>query len=143
MSSRPPHMGYILDPDLLNRPRFRGSLGMSKSEIRQKHPPGTSQKHIDAMHKYMKEGNSFQEAHNRAEASGFPAKPLGNTGATFHLDYPFTSLIFGAVTVASIYDYMFNDQKLFERVGGAAFVLGFSIASTVYFTGRFLNRNNM
>ena len=142
MSSRPPHMGYILDPDLLNRPRFRGSLGMSKSEIRQKHPPGTSQKHIDAMHKYMKEGNSFQEAHNRAEASGFPAKPLGNTGATFHLDYPFTSLIFGAISLAGMYDVRFNDEKITGPVGGSAFMLGFISASLVYYAGRYLNRNN-
>lgn len=86
MSSRPPHMGYILNPDLLQRSSFRGhcntdrlGLGMSKAEIKAKHPPGTSPKHINAMHKYMtQDGLSFQQAHNKAEASGFPA--LGNTG---------------------------------------------------------------
>tara|TARA_B100001287_G_scaffold172843_1_gene145541 strand:- start:7518 stop:7931 length:414 start_codon:yes stop_codon:yes gene_type:complete len=129
-------MGYILDPDLLNKASFRGSLGMSKSEIRQKHPPGTSQKHIDAMHRYMKEGNSFQEAHNRAEASGFPAKPLGKTGATFHLDYPFTTLAMAAITLAGIYDVQFNNEKLFGPIGGSAFVAGFSAASLVYYSGR-------
>ena len=86
MSSRPPHMGYILNPDLLQRSSFRGhyntdrlGLGMSKAEIKAKHPPGTSPKHINAMHQYMtKDGLSFQQAHNKAEASDFPA--LGNTG---------------------------------------------------------------
>ena len=86
MSSRLPHMGYILNPDLLQRSSFRGhcntdrlGLGMSKAEIKAKHPPGTSPKHINAMHKYMtQDGLSFQQAHNKAEASGFPA--LGNTG---------------------------------------------------------------
>ena len=79
-------MGYILNPDLLQRSSFRGhsntdrlGLGMSKAEIKAKHPPGTSPKHINAMHKYMtQDGLSFQQAHNKAEASGFPA--LGNTG---------------------------------------------------------------
>lgn len=80
---RPPHMGYILDPDLLQRSSFRGHytnhLGMSKAQIKAKHPPGTNPKHINAMHKYMtQDGLSFQQAHNKAEASGFPA--LGNTG---------------------------------------------------------------
>ncbi len=86
MSSRPPYMGYILNPDLLQRSSFRGhcntdrlGLGMSKAEIKAKHPPGTSPKHINAMHQYMnQDGLSFQQAHNKAEASGFPA--LGNTG---------------------------------------------------------------
>ena len=51
---------------------------MKLHEIRNKHPPGTSPKHIEAMHKYMtQDGNSFQQAHNRAEGP-FPA--LGNTG---------------------------------------------------------------
>ena len=80
---RPPHMGYILDPDLLQRSSFRGHcntdrLGMTKAQIKAKHPPGTNPKHINAMHKYMKQdGLSFQQAHNKAEASGFPA--LGST----------------------------------------------------------------
>ena len=76
MSSRPPHMGYILNPDLLQRSSFRG-MGMSKAEIKAKHPPGTSPKHIEAMHKYMAQGDSFNDAHNRAQLK-FPA--LGNTG---------------------------------------------------------------
>ena len=84
MSSRLPHMGYILNPDLLQRSSFRGhcntdrlGLGMSKAEIKAKHPEGTSPKHIDAMHKYMtQDGLSFQQAHNKAEASGFPALGL-------------------------------------------------------------------
>ena len=52
-------------------------LGMSKAKIKAKHPPGTSPKHINAMHKYMtRDGMSFEQAHKKAEASGFPA--LGN-----------------------------------------------------------------
>ena len=140
MSSRPPHMGYILDPDLLNKASFRGSLGMSKSEIRQKHPPGTSQKHIDAMYRYMKEGNSFEDAHNRAERYDAPAKPLGNTGATFHLDYAFTTTLMTAVMAVGLYDIHFNNEKIFGRIGGKDFVSGFNIASLVYLTGRLINR---
>lgn len=99
---RPPHMGYILDPDLLQRSSFRGHcdtdrLGMSKAQIKAKHPPGTNPKHIDAMHKYMKQdGLSFQQAHNKAEASGFPA--LGSTSlgsvSSFELLVGFGTLFF-------------------------------------------------
>jgi hypothetical protein len=52
-------------------------MGMSKAEIKAKHPPGTSPLHIEAMHKYMAKGDSFENAHNKAQVR-FPA--LGNTG---------------------------------------------------------------
>ena len=51
---------------------------MKLQEIRNKHPPGTSQKHLTKMKKYMDEGLSFQQAHNKAEATGAPAFPNQN-----------------------------------------------------------------
>lgn len=51
---------------------------MKLQEIRNKHPPGTSQKHLKTMKKYMDEGLSFQQAHNKAEATGAPAFPNQN-----------------------------------------------------------------
>lgn len=112
-------MGYILNPDLLQRSSFRGhcntdrlGLGMSKAEIKAKHPEGTSPKHIDAMHKYMtQDGLSFQQAHNKAEASGFPA--LGNTGLTKNelrnSLFPFPSL--GFATSALIFFIVLGYDK--------------------------------
>ncbi len=53
---------------------------MKLHEIRNKHPPGTSQKHLTAMKQYMNQGLSFQQAHNKAEATGAPAFPNQNNG---------------------------------------------------------------
>ena len=114
MSSRLPHIGYILNPDLLQRSSFRGhcntdrlGLGMSKAEIKAKHPEGTSPKHIDAMHKYMtQEGMSFQQAHNKAEASGFPA--LGMTNNQVNRA---TKFVAGGLLVAFLYHDIFISKN--------------------------------
>jgi len=98
-------MGYILDPDLLQRSSFRGidRLGMSKAQIKAKHPPGTSPKHINAMHKYMKQdGLSFQQAHNKAEASGFPALGLTKNELKNTLRPLDSKLFFGALLMIYI-----------------------------------------
>ena len=56
---------------------------MSADEIRAKHPPGTNEAHINAMHHFMSEGMSFEEAHNLAEKRGFPAKGMGGHSPPF------------------------------------------------------------
>ena len=48
---------------------------MSKAQIKAKHPPGTSQDHIDKMKELMDQGMEFGPAHNEAERLGFKAKP--------------------------------------------------------------------
>ena len=56
-------------------PGFAGFAGtMSKADIANKHPPGTAQSHIDAMHHYMSKGMSFEDAHNKASAEGYTPK---------------------------------------------------------------------
>lgn len=54
-----------------------GGLGMTTNQIRNAHPPGTSQNHITAMKSQMNNGASFQNAHNTATNKGFPAKRRG------------------------------------------------------------------
>ena len=52
-------------------PGFAGFAGeMTKADIANKHPPGTAQSHIDAMHHYMESGMSFEDAHNKANREG-------------------------------------------------------------------------
>ena len=48
---------------------------MSKAQIKAKHPPGTSQGHIDKMKELMDQGMEFGPAHDEAERLGFKAKP--------------------------------------------------------------------
>lgn len=65
-------------------PGMSGFAGtMSADEIRAKHPPGTNEVHINAMHHFMSEGMSFEEAHNLAEKRGFPAKGMGGHSPPF------------------------------------------------------------
>lgn len=65
-------------------PGMSGFAGtMSADEIRAKHPPGTNDGHINAMHHFMSEGMSFEEAHNLAEKRGFPAKGMGGHSPPF------------------------------------------------------------
>ena len=47
---------------------------MSKAQIK-RHPPGTSQGHIDKMKELMDQGMEFGPAHDEAERLGFKAKP--------------------------------------------------------------------
>jgi len=54
-----------------------GGLGMSSNQIRNLHPPGTSQNHISAMQRHMSQGKNFKPAHNLATEQGFPAKRRG------------------------------------------------------------------
>ena len=54
-----------------------GGLGMTTNQIRNAHPPGTSQNHITAMKSHMNQGANFQSAHNAATQQGFPAKRRG------------------------------------------------------------------
>lgn len=54
-----------------------GGLGMTTNQIRNAHPPGTSQNHITAMKRHMNQGANFQSAHNMATQQGFPAKRRG------------------------------------------------------------------
>jgi len=63
-------------------PGFAGFAGkMTKDDIAQKHPPGTAKSHIDAMHHYMSQGMSFEEAHTKASASGYTPKSHDKTFA--------------------------------------------------------------
>ena len=53
---------------------IRGIAGlgsMTRQEIIDKHPKGTSQEHIDVMKTYTDKGMSFNEAHNTANRAGF------------------------------------------------------------------------
>lgn len=53
-------------------PGFAGFAGkMTKADIANKHPSGTAQSHIDAMHHYMESGMSFEDAHNKANREGY------------------------------------------------------------------------
>ena len=54
-----------------------GLGSMTKAQIRAKHPKGTKQSHIDAMHTYMQDGMEFGPAHDQAVKDGFPAGNLG------------------------------------------------------------------
>lgn len=51
----------------------RRTKRMSKAEIKAKHPPGTSQDHINKMKELMDSGMEFGPAHNEAERLGFKA----------------------------------------------------------------------
>ena len=53
-----------------------GLGGMTTNQIRNLHPPGTSQNHITAMKSQMNNGKNFQAAHNAVERN-FPAKRRG------------------------------------------------------------------
>ena len=65
-------------------PGMSGFAGtMSIDEIRNKHPSGTNEMHIRAMHQYMSEGMTFEEAHNQAEKMGFKASGVGGRGPPF------------------------------------------------------------
>ena len=56
-------------------PGFAGYSGvMTKDDIAKQHPEGTAQSHIDAMHHYMSQGMSFNDAHNKATATGYTPK---------------------------------------------------------------------
>lgn len=57
-------------------------LGMSKAQIAAKHPEGTNKGHIDTMHALMKQGYSFEEAHNEANRRGFTPGGLGASTST-------------------------------------------------------------
>jgi len=71
-------------------PGFAGFAGkMSKEDIAKKHPPGTAQSHIDAMSHYMSQGMSFNDAHNKANASGFTPQSHGKTFSLGGGAYPF------------------------------------------------------
>lgn len=71
-------------------PGFAGFAGkMSKEDIAKKHPPGTAQSHIDAMTHYMSEGLSFEDAHNKANASGFSPQSHGKIFSLGGGAYPF------------------------------------------------------
>ena len=71
-------------------PGFAGFAGkMSKEDIAKKHPPGTAQSHIDAMEHYMSQGMSFNDAHNKANATGFTPKSHNKTFALGGGAYPF------------------------------------------------------
>ena len=54
-----------------------GLGSMTKAQIKAKHPKGTKQSHIDAMHKHMQDGMEFGPAHDQAVKDGFPAGNLG------------------------------------------------------------------
>ena len=82
-----------------------GGLGMTTNQIRNAHPPGTSQNHITAMKRHMNQGANFQSAHNMATQQGFPAKRRG-----IGLSKPSTStvgytLLLLAVTSGSVMYY--------------------------------------
>ena len=68
-SSHPPHI--VREALMANN--FAGLAGMSKKEIKAKHPKGTKQSHIDRMHYHMERGMEFGPAHNKAVKDGFPA----------------------------------------------------------------------
>ncbi len=62
---------------------------MSKAQIKAKHPPGTSQGHIDKMKELMDQGMEFGPAHNEAERLGFKAKtnPSEEHWLSMNLDF--------------------------------------------------------
>lgn len=71
-------------------PGFAGFAGkMSKEDIANKHAPGTAKSHIDAMHHYMSQGMSFNDAHNKANANGFTPQSHGKTFSLGGGAYPF------------------------------------------------------
>lgn len=74
-SSHPPH---IVREALMNN--NLAGFGMTKSQIKAKHPKGTKQSHIDRMHHHMERGMEFGPAHNRTVSDGFPA--MGSVGST-------------------------------------------------------------
>ena len=74
-TSHPPH---IVREALINN--NLAGFGMTKAQIKAKHPKGTKQSHIDRMHHHMKKGMEFGPAHNQAVKDGFPA--MGSVG--FH-----------------------------------------------------------
>lgn len=74
-SSHPPH---IVREALMNN--NLAGFGMTKSQIKAKHPKGTKSSHIDRMHHHMERGMDFGPAHNRAVSDGYPA--MGNLGST-------------------------------------------------------------
>ena len=61
----------------MGRRKVKGSKRMSKAQIKAKHPPNTSQGHIDKMYELMgpPEKMEFGPAHNRAEELGYKAFP--------------------------------------------------------------------
>lgn len=87
-----------------------GGLGMTTNQIRNAHPPGTSQNHITAMKKHMNQGANFKSAHNMATQQGFPAKRRG-----IGLSMPSTKTVgFGVLmlAVASGSYYYYNRRSL-------------------------------
>lgn len=74
-TSHPPH---IVREALINN--NLAGFGMTKAQIKAKHPKGTKQSHIDRMHHHMERGMEFGPAHNQAVSDGFPA--MGGVG--FH-----------------------------------------------------------
>ncbi len=102
---------------------------MKLHEIRNKHPPGTSQKHLTAMKQYMNQGLSFQQAHNKAEATGAPAFPNQNNGLgeAFH-----TSILLGyPLYIGSMVYFSYKLLKK-QEIGPLAFMmLGGGIAYTL------------
>lgn len=80
-SSHPPHI--VREALMANN--IAGLAGMSKKEIKAKHPKGTKQSHIDRMHYHMERGMEFGPAHNQAVKDGFPAMGFHH-GVGHHCD---------------------------------------------------------
>ena len=77
--------------------------GMTTQQIRDKHPKGTKESHIQRMHHHMERGMEFGPAHDQAGQDGFPA---GNLGGVFTFDQPQESLINGVRLLGSITLYL-------------------------------------
>ncbi len=104
---------------------------MKLHEIRNKHPIGTSQKHLTTMKQYMNQGLSFQQAHNKAEATGAPAFPNQNNrlGEAFH-----PSILYGYPLAWASMIYVTYRMAAKEKISPLAFMmLGGGFA---YFLGR-------
>lgn len=77
------HMGIAAEgPEAWLKHEKSSMLGMSKAQIAAKHPKGTNEGHINEMHALMKQGYSFEEAHNEANRRGFTPGALGASTST-------------------------------------------------------------
>ncbi len=77
--------------------------GMTAQEIRDKHPKGTKESHIQRMHQHMERGMEFGPAHDQAKKDGFPA---GNLAGVFTYDKPQESLPNWARVIGTVVLYV-------------------------------------
>jgi len=92
-------------------------LGMTTQEIRDKHPKGTKESHIQRMHQYMERGMEFGPAHDQAKKDGFPA---GNLAGVFSYDRPQESLPNWARVIGTVVLYIGIPATVVYVVGSRA-----------------------